>query len=395
MSAGSLCPAINAEFRGLAQRGRVLAEYVWIGGTGLDLRSKTKVLDAAPASVDDLPIWNYDGSSTGQAPGHDSEVLLKPVRIFADPFRGGENILVLCETFQPLDDGSMRPLEIATNHKTWGVHGSNSRAAAREIFENPKVAEAKPWYGIEQEYTLFEADKITPLGWPKGGFPGPQGPYYCSAGTENSFGRDIMEAHLQACLFAGVKIAGTNGEVMPGQWEYQVGPCEGLEAGDHMIVSRYIMQRVCEKYNVVVSFHPKPIPHGDWNGAGCHTNYSTAEMRDAASTFEYTATAGEFAGKPLKGGLAKIVQAIERLGAKHAEHIAVYGKHNELRLTGKHETASIATFKYGVANRGASIRIPRETFHQGYGYFEDRRPASNMDPYAVTAKIAKTTILNE
>jgi len=175
----------------------------------------------------------------------------------------------------------------------------------------------------------------------------------------------------------------------------QVGPCEGIEAGDHLVISRYIMQRVCEKYGVVVSFHPKPIVHGDWNGAGCHTNYSTADMRDKACTYEYTATTGEFAGKTVKGGFAKIIEAIERLGAKHSEHIAVYGKDNALRLTGKHETANISTFKYGVANRGASIRIPRDAFHNGYGYFEDRRPASNMDPYAVTAKIAKTTILSE
>lgn len=288
----------------------------------------------------------------------------------------------------------MEPLHIAEAGNEFGSAGGNSRSVAAAIFENPIVRDAHPWYGLEQEYTLFESDKITPLGWPKGGFPGPQGPYYCSAGTENSFGRDIMEAHLQACLFAGVKIAGTNAEVMPGQWEYQIGPCEGLEAGDHLIVSRYLMQRVCEKYGVVVSFHPKPIVLGDWNGAGCHANFSTAEMRSAACTYKYTPKTGDFAGKELSGGFAKIVEAIERLGAKHSEHIAVYGKHNELRLTGKHETASIAMFKYGVANRGASIRIPRDTYHQGYGYFEDRRPASNMDPYAVTAKIAKTTILN-
>jgi glutamine synthetase len=343
----------------LSQNGKVQAEYVWIGGSkttgGFDLRCKTKTLDRKPASVADLPVWNYDGSSTGQAPGEDSEVLLKPVSVFADPFRGGDNIMVLCETMDP------KKVPIPTN----------TRAAAAKLFaEKPDEV---PWFGIEQEYTLFEKDGTTPLGWPKGGFPGPQGPYYCSAGTDVSFGRSVMEAHYSACLYAGITIAGINAEVMPGQWEYQIGPCTGIDSGDHMWMSRYLMIRVCEMLGVNVSFDPKPI-QGDWNGAGCHTNYSTKGMREA-------------------GGYAKIIAAIEKLGKKHEEHIAAYGEGNERRLTGAHETASIDKFSYGVANRGASIRIPRTSEADGFGYFEDRRPASNMDPYVVTSKIFKTTIL--
>jgi glutamine synthetase len=343
----------------LSQNGKVQAEYVWIGGSkttgGFDLRCKTKTLDRKPASVADLPVWNYDGSSTGQAPGEDSEVLLKPVSVFADPFRGGDNIMVLCETMDP------KKVPIPTN----------TRAAAAKLFaEKPDEV---PWFGIEQEYTLFEKDGTTPLGWPKGGFPGPQGPYYCSAGTDVSFGRSVMEAHYSACLYAGITIAGINAEVMPGQWEYQIGPCTGIDSGDHMWMSRYLMIRVCEMLGINVSFDPKPIP-GDWNGAGCHTNYSTKGMREA-------------------GGYAKIIAAIEKLGKKHEEHIAAYGEGNERRLTGAHETASIDKFSYGVANRGASIRIPRTSEADGFGYFEDRRPASNMDPYVVTSKIFKTTIL--
>jgi len=343
----------------LSQQGKVLAEYVWIGGGkttgGFDLRCKTKTCDSKPSSLADLPVWNYDGSSTNQAPGEDSEVLLRPVAIFADPFRGGDNILVLCDTMDP------KKVPIPTN----------TRAAAAKMFaEKP---EEVPWFGIEQEYTLFEKDCNTPLGWPKGGFPGPQGPYYCSAGTDVSFGRSVMEAHYSACLYAGVMIAGINAEVMPGQWEYQIGPCTGIDSGDHMWMSRYLMIRVCEMLGINVSFDPKPIP-GDWNGAGCHTNYSTKAMREA-------------------GGYAKIIAAIEKLGKKHEEHIAAYGEGNERRLTGAHETASIDKFSYGVANRGASIRIPRTSEADGFGYFEDRRPASNMDPYVVTSKIFKTTIL--
>jgi len=344
----------------LDQKGKVLAEYVWLGGAyttgGFDIRQKTKTLTKKVTSVDELPIWNFDGSSTGQAPGDDSEVLLKPVRVYSDPFRGGDNVIVLCECLTP----KMEPIP------------SNTRRAAEAAF-NKKLAE-EPWFGIEQEYTLFEKDRVTPLGWPVGGYPREQGPYYCSAGTDVAFGRDVMEAHYEACLYAGVTIAGTNGEVMPGQWEYQVGPCEGIQSGDDVWMSRYLMIRVCEKHGVNVTFDPKPIP-GDWNGAGCHTNYSTKVMRE-------------------KGGYAQIIAAIEKLGKKHEEHIKVYGEGNARRLTGAHETAPIDKFSYGVANRGASVRIPRTAEADGCGYFEDRRPASNMDPYVVTSKVFQTTCID-
>lgn len=349
---------------------------------------QTRVLDKVPAQVADLPDWNYDGSSTAQAPGHDSEVIIKPCAMFRDPFRGGHNILVMCSTYRP--DGT--PLNGLSS--TGGVGGNNNRAVAEEVFNNPAVKEQAPWFGLEQEYTLFYQDKITPLGWPKNGFPGPQGPYYCSVGVDNAFGRDISDAHLKTCLFAGVTISGTNGEVMPGQWEYQIGPCEGIAIGDHMWVARYLMQRICERFGVYCSFHPKPLL-GDWNGAGCHHNYSTKDMRDPKLDYGYTPSQGPYEGKALKGGFAKIIEAIEKLGApgRPQEHIAIYGADNELRLTGKHETADMNTFTYGVANRGASIRIPRETEAKGYGYFEDRRPASNIDPYLTSAKMAETTIL--
>ena len=290
-----------------------------------------------------------------QAEGHDSEVLLQPVAIFKDPFRKGDNILVLCETTKP--DGT--PLT------------TNTRNAANATFQKDLAAE--PWFGIEQEYTLFYPDGKTPLGWPTNGYPKPQGPYYCSVGTENAFGRSIVEAHYRACMYAGVTISGINGEVMPGQWEYQVGPCTGIESGDHLFLSRYLMQRVCEMFGIIVSFDPKPMP-GDWNGAGCHTNYSTKAMRE-------------------EGGYDVILAAIKKMEPRHQEFIAAYGEGNDRRLTGAHETASIESFSYGVANRGASVRIPRSTEAEGKGYFEDRRPASNMDPYVVTSLLFKATHL--
>jgi len=344
----------NSHFKNLDQRGKVLATYVWIDGSRQNLRQKTMTLDSKPKSVDELKVWNFDGSSTGQAPGSNSDVLMRPVAIFNDPFRGGDNVIVLTETLN--NDGT--------------PHATNTRNIASKIFEKTKAH--KPWFGIEQEYSLLDVDGH-PLGWPKSGFPGPQGPYYCGVGATKVFGRDVVEAHYKACLYAGVRICGTNAEVMPSQWEFQVGPVEGIEIGDHMWMARFILVQVAEYFNVQVTFDPKPIP-GDWNGAGCHTNYSTEAMRGP-------------------GGLEHIKAACEKLGPKHLEHIAVYGEGNERRLTGAHETAPIDKFSYGVANRGCSIRIPRHVNEQGFGYLEDRRPASNSDPYLVASKIAETTLL--
>ncbi|KAK4388512.1 Glutamine synthetase leaf isozyme, chloroplastic [Sesamum angolense] len=307
----------------------------------------------------ELPKWNYDGSSTGQAPGEDSEVILYPQAIFKDPFRGGNNILVICDTYTPAGE----PIP------------TNKRYRAAQIFSDPKVTAEIPWYGIEQEYTLLQTNVKWPLGWPAGGYPGPQGPYYCGVGADKSFGRDISDAHYKACLYAGINISGTNGEVMPGQWEFQVGPSVGIEAGDHIWCARYLLERITEQAGVVLSLDPKPI-EGDWNGAGCHTNYSTKSMRE-------------------EGGFEVIKKAIFNLSLRHKEHISAYGEGNERRLTGKHETASIDTFSWGVANRGCSIRVGRDTEKNGKGYLEDRRPASNMDPYVVTSLLAETTILWE
>jgi glutamine synthetase len=328
---------------------------VWIDGD-YGLRAKSKTLFSIPKSLDELGEWNFDGSSTNQAEGHDSDVYMRPVAIFKDPFLGGDNILVLTDTYQA--DGKPNK----TNFRN--VCNAAMQAAAAHI----------PWFGIEQEYSLLDVDG-QPLGWPKQGFPGPQGPYYCAVGASKIYGRDIVEAHWRACVYAGVNISGTNGEVMPAQWEFQVGPCVGIDMGDHLWMARYLLQRVAEDFGVDVTFHPKPIK-GDWNGAGCHTNFSTEAMRQP-------------------GGMEHIIAAIEKLAKRHKAHVAVYGEDNDQRLTGRHETASIDVFKYGVADRGSSIRIPRPVEKKGYGYFEDRRPASNIDPYRVTDIFVRTTLLDE
>jgi glutamine synthetase len=257
---------------------------------------------------------------------------------------------------------------------------TNTRHNAAKIFA--QKPELEPWFGIEQEYVMFKDG--TPLGWPKGaargtvknpafqiGYPGPQGPFYCSAGADVAFGREIVEEHLFKCLYMGIQVSGTNAEVMPGSWEYQVGPAIGISAADQHVMSRFILARVCEKYGVVVTYEPKPVP-GDWNGSGAHTNFSSKPMRE-------------------EGGLDKaILPAVEKLGKRHKEHIAAYGTGNEARLTGAHETASMEKFSWGIANRGASIRVGNDTAEKKKGYLEDRRPAANMDPYIVTSMIYET-----
>jgi len=336
----------------------VVAEYVWVDAAGVP-RSKTKTLSKKPYDVDCLPVWNFDGSSTEQSPGENSDVYLVPRRIFRDPFRGGSNVMVLAECFTY----EMEPAI------------GNNRAACAAIME--QYASMDPWFGIEQEYTLMKSTKVgesstEPFGFnADGSEPAPQGPYYCGAGTGNSIGREVADEHYAKCLFAGVKVAGINAEVMPGQWEYQVGPCRGLQMGDHLIMSRYIMYRVTEDLGMQVTFEPKPR-EGDWNGAGCHTNFSIKQMRE-------------------EGGMDVITKVCEAFGKVAAEHIAEYGEGNEKRLTGQHETCSIKEFKFGVANRGCSIRIPRETAAAKKGYMEDRRPAANCDPYKVTKRMMMTT----
>lgn len=331
--------------------GKIRAEYIWIDGTEPTplLRSKTKVMDEG----DTPPEWGFDGSSTNQATGDRSDCILRPVFTCPDPLRADGDILVLCEVYSA--DGS--------------VHPTNTRAACAAA--EAKYKSLEPWYGMEQEYTLMKNGR--PYGFPEGGYPAPQGPYYCSTGASNIMGRELIEEHLEACIMAGLKISGINAEVMPGQWEFQIGPAGPTEVGDHMYIARYLLSRMGESYGVDVSLEAKPA-RGDWNGAGCHTNFSTKPMREP-------------------GGWDVIVAACEKLGKpeKIKLHIANYGHDIESRLTGKHETCSYKEFKYGVSDRGASIRIPLATKLQGYGYFEDRRPNANMEPYTVARLLLETT----
>eukprot|EP00801_Mesodinium_rubrum_P004004 Mrub_04006.p1 GENE.Mrub_04006~~Mrub_04006.p1 ORF type:complete len:447 (+),score=157.25 Mrub_04006:103-1341(+) len=343
----------------------VMAEYVWLGGDN-ELRGKTKTIHNCSEikSLGDLPSpWNFDGSSTKQATGDDSEVFLKPVKFISDPFRGAPHVLVMCETYSDLD------LTIPGR--------TNLRHFAQKIFDASQ--DEDPWFGIEQEYVIMDLqtknkqknkqkiEEPWPLGFPRNGYPQPQGPYYCGVGGEHAFGRKFSEAVLFACLEAGLAVSGANAEVMCGQWEVQVGPCRGVDAADQLWLCRYIMQRLAEQFRVKVDLDPKPVK-GDWNGSGCHTNFSCRSTRNDTAC-------------------ANIYKQLENLGNAGAKCTMFYGRKNYERLTGKHETSNIKDFTYGVADRGCSVRIPRTTDLEGRGYYEDRRPSSDIDPYPVTAAI--------
>lgn len=352
----------------------VTAEYIWIDGSfpTKKLRSKTKVLSNPNTSASlispvmqlkDFPEWGFDGSSTGQATGHDSDCILKPIAVYRDPIRGGnDSYLVMCEVYT--GDGD--------------PHSTNTRHQLKYLLEN---TDQEPWVGFEQEYTMFKEN--APLGWPickhgRSALPPSQGPYYCGVGSDEAFGRHVVEEHMRACIDIGISICGINAEVMPGQWEFQVGYrgdnprlSNPLHASDDLWMARWLLYRISENYGITITLDVKPVS-GDWNGAGCHTNFSTSATRSKDT------------------GMAAITAAISKLEQSHNDHIAVYGHGLERRLTGLHETCDIKTFKSGVADRGSSIRIPRHVNTAGYGYFEDRRPGANCDPYLVSAALVRT-----
>ena len=325
-------------------------EYIWLDGyhPTQNMRSKTKVLEDVSGKLEDCPVWAVDGSSTKQAEGSSSDCLLKPVAIYPDPQRINA-FLVMTEVLNA--DGTS--------------HESNGRS---QIDDNDNDF----WFGFEQEYFIMDVDTQLPLGFPLGGYPGPQGLYYCSVGGKNTHGRHIVEEHADLCLEAGINFEGINLEVACGQWELQVFAKGAKKAGDEKWIARYILDRLTENYGYYIEYHPKPIK-GDWNGSGMHANFSDNTLR----------TCGD----------EKIFQKVcESFGRNIEKHISVYGADYDQRLTGAHETQSINEFSYGVSDRGASIRIPIGTVEDGWkGRLEDRRPASNADPYKIASVIVTTT----
>ena len=328
-----------------------ICEYVWIGGNG-ETRSKTRVLQQTITSINDVPVWNFDGSSTEQAPSvGNTEVIIKPCLLVKDPLRKIDNCkcyVVLCDTY---DDNDV-PLS------------SNKRHPANEKFN--KKLEEEPWFGLEQEY-FFNHHKITRHTVKKDGL------YYCGI-TEDTSERLIVEKHLIACLEAGLNISGMNAEVVRGQWEFQIGPCVGIESGDHLTLARYFLEKIAETHDASIIYCSKPFP--GVNGSGCHINFSTRSMREP-------------------DGLLVIDSCMPKLQKRIKEHMLVYGYGNEDRLTGTHETSAANEFSDGIGTRNTSVRIGNQTAKDGYGYFEDRRPGSNIDPYAATAVLFETCCLDD
>lgn len=325
-------------------------EYIWLDGSSpiQGLRSKTKIERNFSGELEDCPMWCFDGSSTEQAPGGSSDCLLQPVYIVKDPQRKNA-YLVMCEVL----NANGLP------------HKSNGRATIDDDDNDF-------WFGFEQEYFLWNTETDKPLGFPEGGFPRPQGPYYCSVGAKNAYGRAIVEEHLDACIEAGLNVEGINAEVATGQWEFQIFAKGAKAAGDQVWLARYLLERIGEKFGVSINWHCKPLGNLDWNGSGMHANFSNSVLRNCGSRETYE----------------KICEAFRPVVK---EHIEVYGADNHLRLTGLHETAAIHEFKYGVSDRGASIRIPIGTVENGWkGWLEDRRPNSAADPYKVAGRIIKT-----
>jgi len=333
---------------------KYILEYLWLDGYEpvANLRGKTQVKEFKNfPKLEELPWWGFDGSSTRQAEGRSSDCMLKPVAVYPDVARGENCALVMCEVYMP-------------DKKT--PHPSNGRAT---IPDDPGA-----WFGFEQEYFLYKDGK--PLGFPcGGGFPYPQGLYYTGVGYDSvgDIAREIVDTHLNLCLAAGINHEGINAEVAKGQWEFQIFGKGSKNAADQVWVARYLLMRLCEKYGVDVNFHCKPLGKDvDWNGSGMHSNFSTTYMREV-------------------GGKEYFEALMAAFDKYKNEHIAVYGPDNHLRLTGLHETQSIDKFNYGIANRGASIRVPHSFVDNDYkGYLEDRRPNSQGDPYKIAGRILQT-----
>jgi len=341
---------------------KIIAEYIWVDSEN-NMRSKNRILSLGEGDLLDenlYPKWSFDGSSTSKKNNdsyidHRSDVYLYPIAVYPNPFYNTSSykyVIVLCAT--------------STNH--------NEYMNCKSICE--KYEDYEPLFGVEQEYMILDPHNSNRgYKWmtqddPRHGHQDVCRAYYCSVGGDRSFGREMVDEHMYMSLSAGISICGTNAEVVASQWEYQIGVCSPMKLCNDLIVSRYILLRLSEKYNCAISFDPKPIP--GWNGSGCHVNFSTKYTRLPVD------------------GMYHIINACTSLSKKHPEHMEVYGENNKKRLCAKYETSSYDLFTYGVADRNASVRIPQHVSDESCGYLEDRRPAANMNPYLVIPKIIET-----
>ncbi|XP_070391237.1 glutamine synthetase-like isoform X1 [Dermacentor albipictus] len=342
---------------------QVFCTYVFVDATLENVRSKMRVLRYEPKSPEECPRSTFCGAGTDQWPdaGVDSELYLLPVALFKDPFLKGRNKLVLCEVL----NADEQP------------HETNTRHPCKKAME--AVKEEEPWFGIEQEYAILEQNGV-PIGWPK------QShslkccqSYFYAVGSENTAGRQVADAHIKACSYAGVKLYGSNVEAVISQWEYQIGPLPGVETGDHLWISRYILQRVAEDFGVVVSFEPRPFKSLKMPGCAGHINFSTKSSRS-------------------EGGLDWINKAIAKLELKHELHLKAYDPRkdaNKERLRGNLMATPSREFSAAVSAKTVCVRIPRLTKVAGRGFFEDRRPGANVEPYRAMQRLVETLCLAE
>ena len=323
-----------------------ILEYIWLDCNN-NYRSKIKIVNETVTKLEQVPKWNYDGSSTGQATLEHSEVELVPLKIYKHKYDKSFPILVLCDTYNP---------------KTNEV---SSYIKAKIVFD--KYINEIPMFGLEQEFFMFDYRSNTILDCENGYESGKN---YCGNGKQCSKTRHYLVGVLYLCLNLDIKLTGMNYEVAPGQAEFQV--CNiGIDACFDLLMLRFILIRVGESYNIKPNWEPKPLK--EENGSGCHINFSTDKMRKTI----------------LEKNLLSIIKDMcLKLKKTHDYFInEVYGNDNKKRLTGTCETSSYKEFTVKHGSRGASIRIPKNG-----NYFEDRRPGSNIDPYLACSELLKTCV---
>ena len=339
------------------------SEYIWLDSEN-NIRSKTKILnidielknnDKKPSELEIIqslmnvslyPNWNCNGKHLGDEV---SEIIIHPVFVSLDPFKKAPNVLILCDTYN-LDGNPTK---------------YNNRYSVNKLFN--KHENLKCLFGFEQEFHIMKlGDNFTllPNKTMIKGEPVKATKYYCSNGSMNAFGRNLVNRAVTLALEAGLSCGGYNSACGPAQWEIQIGPVQyGVCAADHLILLRFILSRLSENLDIHISLLPKPSEDID-SISYCHTNFSTESMRDS-------------------NGYTHIQNSIEKLKQTHSRDLEIYGK-TDIEIHNN--------FTTDVTNRNVSVRIPTESKKNNKGYFEDRRPLSNCDPYLVCEALLNSVL---
>nr|QKY15334.1 glutamine synthetase (glnA) [Polytomella parva] len=360
-------------------QGKVLAEYIWLDQNGTEMRNKTRVLNYKPLAVEDLPVIVVDARNNYEE--ELSEVFLKPRKLFPDPFRGGEHVLVLCDSFRPPSYSTMCEGSILQPTV------SNNRVASDNLAR--RAAMSQPLFAAEQQYSVVFPNypKVSPYSSPfhapnygvphyssflePGGFV-PSTSASCDSGSTpliapTAIGRTVSDAHLQACLYAGIRVSSADSNCIPGTYSYELGPYEPVEFGDAVSTSRYLLRRVAEENNVNIDFSSR---NKDGGGGRCSVKYSTSETRQISS------------------GMNAIQNQLSKLQASHLQHLWAYNGGSFEKMRG----SLYSGFICAVGNKNASLVIPGATAIQGAGYYIDQRPPADVDPYVVEIMLMSCTL---